>query len=986
MSFGSKNFCLLLGISEDIDRAGIRNEFGQFGRITKIFLKDDFSFAKIYFEEQESCRKACRALSNNTLGWIVEQGEDTRPPARNNNSSQFAGKLNNTFGGSNNTQSNPNSSRVVASEKTNMYDYLEDEFTENVEYCDIHGNPLVVFQADSGAVYVNVKDVRRAGFAIFRRDSFNQLLLDRRQIQKEFELHLLSEAKNYILKNKAIAVDEDAILKTIERCKNKLLGEQTQDNNRSVNQTSNNTFQRPERIEWSQGGFESFTASSPIAPQRAPKNLPSNFMPTTTQRNSKPWTGGDQRQRQNNFNRESRDMNGFQDEFKKPYSNRGRQDNNGSGTHSVRARSKSKNRDDMSQTSEGSERRRKYADVDAIDKIDKVELQIGNTYEVKVSHIDKENICWVQEKESSVELDNMLIKLFDLAPEVEDLSDPSRGQLVLAMFEDVWCRARVFDVNSLYVHFIDYGNKSHPDSVKAFPEELRKIPALALRVVLNGLEKPLESDLELKIRIKQKYQDGTYIAEVEEAIPKQTKEAEKKDAEKPVRVEKPIEKVKVVEESKPVEEKKPETPKKVEDTRKEEPVEQKKVEAKSYFGVPEPMSTLKNGDKVMLIDLEGNRFGVKTREAVNKSKELIEYIKKLDKSNLHLTGVKEGQLVLCSRDSLPNLYRAVIKKKTSAVAVTVKYLDYIGEDQLAIKSLRNVDEYLATQPVTLLSSPESKMLENLGPKALDFVTNLLEKKEKAKIVISENGDFDLQLEDGSLLTQKLLELGKDEAEKKEFKLIPVKKSPTKVEQPKAEAPSPAKVEKPKAVAPEYTPVVYDDMDWIKIKVDTTDSYLCYTIKDLKDLTLISLQDESMNNMAKVTDLTALDDAPYEPAEFEMCLVAHQAPEEDEPSWYRGVVLERNDGEYNIQAVDFGNLILAKSKDVRKFTKELQKIPILGITCEFVGIPDSEAVLERVKQLIPEGEEIKVDIKSFDDLKYKIEIPSVYKILKQEGLC
>lgn len=37
------------------------------------------------------------------------------------------------------------------------------------------------------------------------------------QINKEFELHLLSEAKNYILKNRVSSIDEEQILQTIER-------------------------------------------------------------------------------------------------------------------------------------------------------------------------------------------------------------------------------------------------------------------------------------------------------------------------------------------------------------------------------------------------------------------------------------------------------------------------------------------------------------------------------------------------------------------------------------------------------------------------------------------------------------------------------------------------------------------------------------------------------------------------------------------------
>lgn len=56
--------------------------------------------------------------------------------------------------------------------------YLEDDFSENLEYCNVHGHPLVVFEGDTGDIYVNLKDIKRTGFALFRRDAFNSLLVD----------------------------------------------------------------------------------------------------------------------------------------------------------------------------------------------------------------------------------------------------------------------------------------------------------------------------------------------------------------------------------------------------------------------------------------------------------------------------------------------------------------------------------------------------------------------------------------------------------------------------------------------------------------------------------------------------------------------------------------------------------------------------------------------------------------------------------------
>ncbi|XP_074035782.1 uncharacterized protein isoform X2 [Leptinotarsa decemlineata] len=905
----------------------------------------------------------------------------------------------------------------------NNYDYLDDEFSENTDYCDIHGNPLVLFQADSGAKYVNVEDVRKAGFAIFRRDCFNPLLVDRRQIQMEFELHLLSEAKTYILKNKAVAIDEEHILRTIERCKNKLLGEQPADSNRPMNDTArnqaswnqstnqsqhdrfmnhtreNDTFARPERIRQQRGGFNSSGNSTPIGQKLTPKALPSKFIPN--ERYSVTRTGDRQKPRQNNYN--NRENNGFDDE---KFENRGSfthksplEDNVASGSN--RGRSKSRHRDDISDTSSNSDRRKKLSDLESVDKIDTVELESGCYYDMKITHIEKENIFWAHKTDSSVELENMLIQLFDTAPELEDLQSPIRGQLALAVYEDVWCRARVLNESDYFVHFLDYGNRHKAESLKVFPENLRKIPVLGLRFALSKTDVSLATDLELRIMIKKKYEDGTYLVDVEKIItgPDSVEKGEEiKVSVKPANVaqeeefmsSKPVTQEKLIP---PAQEKagseSQEKPRPVV-KEKHEPLKEvtPKTASKVYMEVPKELSKLKNGDKVMLLDVVGNQFATKTKESVQKNKELTEYIKKLDKSNLLMPSVEEGQMVLCCKDGLSSLYRAVVSKKTSDAA-TVRYLDYPGEEQLSINSLRNVDDFLASQPTCLLRSPEFESLDKLGPKGSEYVFQLLSQKEKVKVVITDDGDFDFRLDDGSLLSEKIEQLDKKEEEPKvQVEDASVSSSENKIKSNSTSANTEeAKPKVAKTVQEEAPCITYDDMDWIKLEVGSTENFLCYTLKDLKDLTLISLGDESIKYMEMITDLIVSDEVPYEPSEFEMIMVAYQAPEDDEPQWYRGVVLEKEEnGDYSCQTVDFGNQIVVKSKDIRRFQEHLKNIPILGISCECVGIPYNDAVLNKLRELIPEGEEVTVVVKGFEELKYQIELPNVYKILKEEGLC
>lgn len=53
---------------------------------------------------------------------------------------------------------------------------------------------------------------------------------------------------------------------------------------------------------------------------------------------------------------------------------------------------------------------------------------------------------------------------------------------------------------------------------------------------------------------------------------------------------------------------------------------------KSYFIIPKPMIALQDGDVVMLVDVEENKFLVRTKECALKSKAITDYIKNLDKT------------------------------------------------------------------------------------------------------------------------------------------------------------------------------------------------------------------------------------------------------------------------------------------------------------------------------------------------------------------
>lgn len=49
---------------------------------------------------------------------------------------------------------------------------MEEECTNAGEYVDVHGKEVEVLQAENGQLFVNLDDVRTAGFNIYPKESF----------------------------------------------------------------------------------------------------------------------------------------------------------------------------------------------------------------------------------------------------------------------------------------------------------------------------------------------------------------------------------------------------------------------------------------------------------------------------------------------------------------------------------------------------------------------------------------------------------------------------------------------------------------------------------------------------------------------------------------------------------------------------------------------------------------------------------------------
>ncbi|KAJ8942353.1 hypothetical protein NQ314_010087 [Rhamnusium bicolor] len=645
--------------------------------------------------------------------------------------------------------------------------------------------------------------------------------------------------------------------------------------------------------------------------QRPPKSLSSNFMPTNTQRNERFKNRSQEQQgtrmNQNNMNKDEREYkndtdstdnrsrnNGFVNGFDVPIESK---------EHKEQNLNLSNNSSDSRNSYKKSSIPRQMANNNGRqrhfrEEIGNLNLEIGKIHHSALTLQVTPTIVGkcTTTKEKVSELLNMQQKLFKV--------------------HSTKNRARVINVNPLTVHFIDFGNKSQVQAVKPLPDEFRKIPALAARITPNQLP-DVQDMTDVHIKVKKQDQNMDFVNTARQINFNETK------AVKPTEL-------------------------KEADISKEQ----------FYFEVPKPIATLQNGDKVMVIDTDTNKFLVRTRECAVKSRELTEYIKNLDKSALTLTNVKVGQLVLCSKDGLVGLYRAVVTKKESGSVVSVKYIDFPGEDDLSVKSLRNIDEYLANEPTSIILSPEYKVLNNMEEKVLS------------------GEDFDLQFDDGTLLSKKIQDIKCPTPKQTTVKPVEVKPSTTK------ESVQSEKKPEPQPCSATNTKVLYEDMDWVNIEPGTY-TFMCYSFQDLNDITMISTTEDVITYLEEITDLEITDNAPYKPEEFEMCLVSFKGPEEENASWYRAAVLEIEDDSYFVTFVDFGNKEVVKCEDIRKFPPNLKKVPILGVNCKCVGIPDTPEVVKQLKELIREGDQVEVIVKGLSDLTYEIEIPDLYQKLKSD---
>ncbi|XP_057652384.1 uncharacterized protein LOC130891580 isoform X2 [Diorhabda carinulata] len=996
MSLQTTDYCHISGLTEDTDRLFLRKELSKFGEIRKIFIPSSREFAKIYFTDSHSARRAVQVLKQNIFGWIVSVQQDSKY----------------------------SSSEASSTSRMNCDDEIDVQSSQQLY--TVHGDCIESLEDDMGNLFVNLDDVRRTGFAVYSKEDYNFSIEEKRNIiLNDFHQYMLSQAMAYLYKNKELHkfIKEEQILNTIERCRMKLLVDSHDKlNDRIVTQSNNNIQIRvpnsptprdtnkhipqdkslgsPRETEHPLENKNSFTdeldyVSTPKVPSNSftpihtqscvaigtpPGNRDSTFNRNnngTSNNNNRQRFGQNRNERQISRNSKHKNRGNGRPKSKQRSNKPGTNSNNEElwdndetepkqqsqqfSKDSQFGKSRQQNATNNSNIdkrtdSEKCDTKSQINDTMHMDSLEKVNLEINQSYDVQITEVEKNNICWAVQTKSLIDLAELCL---EDGSDLKIVENVHKGQLGLAEFENLWCRCQVMSLKPTNVFFVDYGNRADVSEIRELPDKFRKIPALAVRFAIHKNCPVPKTDTNLTVKVKKKYSDDTYVVELDKTFKSTSTEEDnsKKSALESV----PKSKMSA------------------------QSIEEFKTESKErcYVDLPKPLLKLKNNDKVMLLDMVGNKFAVKTKECAQKSKELLEYIKTIDKSSLILKQVEVGQMVLASKDGLPDLCRAVVIKKQSSVQVTIEYLDYAGSENLSIKSLRNVDEYLASQPITLLLTPDIEVINKISETGIDFIVALIEKKEKANVVLTNDNAFDLKLEDGSLLSQKLLDLEKSE-----------------VPNDSNNSPKINELEKPMSVEAAITPlksailevkpesdnsiITLCDMDYIKPKIGSTDTYICYTLKDLSEVVLISLDEDSVSYLESIYNLEINDDEPYEPEVSEMCVFLYKTPEESETVWYRGVVLD-NEGKYTISMVDFGILVTTTSKDIRKFPAHLKDIPMLGIFCKLINIPHTPEILNEIRNIVQEGENVDVTIKNENDLTYDVELPKVYEELKKRKL-
>ncbi|KAL1514012.1 hypothetical protein ABEB36_003341 [Hypothenemus hampei] len=1005
-------FAMVIG--QNLDRNILRDEFSQFGDIAKLYIAKDNSFAKVYLRKLDHLRTASDHL-NGRHNWKVHIARDeghfqNRPDEGVVSCNPSPEYVPNNHDRVSNASVHSNSN----------FEDLEENCFYSGDYVDVNGRPLEVLSSEFGQLYVSLQDIRQSGFEIYPKETFNELTIPRNVELRNFENFLLNQGRQYALKYKK-QFNEQEVLDVFERVTAKILNnDYSSGTNRVVRSgdsmnisisTPNNTSKvsecvntRPPR---SMNNF-GFSSAKKIAQEQDQLNgknqkteqqlkYANNEFTTgfkNTNANSRQQT--EKKSCQNNFKKidviqnstnkreEICEENGLSagsqtnlfnqtdtvdpetsyvkvfkthSGFEKVNKQQERTTSQSSSSTLSKAQpileKVNKQQDNTTSESSTTVMTATHSSLERVEKeqdktvsefsatalvkahIERVRIAPLSIHKIKVSYIDPNDnhVFYGQLSENSGMIDDeIFVKLNSTIDDYSDLTNPTEGTVALAHFEDCWYRAVVLTKisNSKFlVDLFDYGNHEIVASpLKEMPQKLKEIPAQAIRFVL---EKPVANTLTLdedrEILVVKHKEDMSHVVELEnlmECLNKATSTCNVNSNEN----------LNVSHGSTP------------------------KIEPKDFFLKDLPVNNVKlqSDELVLIVNYVGTKLILRNRETSATSKEIYQHIKAIQKQVV-VKSPKINQLVLCNKDTLEGLHRAVILNIKDNLA-EVEYIDYLGREQLSLNSLQNFDEVLLSFPSAFIQI-NFPALNSLNEQSEAYLSSLIYEKRKLKTVQS-NGNFDflLTFETPCLcLSKKLQEFLKAPE-------LPVKAMSS---------------EMPSLIAEQDFPVLYENMMEPRVVLGKNE-YFCYNC-DGDTITLMASTEETMEYLIKLEELQLLDNEPYLPKQQYMCLADYNG------SWNRAVALSVLDDVVEVLFVDYGNVEKVKKSNLRRFPKELIKIPILGIMAQFDGITITQEVKNRIKDLIPDNESLLVDIKKIvpDEMAYFIEIPSIYDKLKQEGL-
>lgn len=127
---------------------------------------------------------------------------------------------------------------------------------------------------------------------------------------------------------------------------------------------------------------------------------------------------------------------------------------------------------------------------------------------------------------------------------------------------------------------------------------------------------------------------------------------------------------------------------------------------------------------------------------------------------------------------------------------------------------------------------------------------------------------------------------------------------------------------------------------------------------------------------------------HTPMEGEVCIV--KSPEDG--LWYRAAVLQATDYSWLCILIDYGQILTISSEHIRRIPKRfVDYMPFVAQRAMLNELKDiapekiDERLVTRISTLLPENSFVSVRVVGQQDLAYVVEIPSVTKILLDEGL-